>query len=75
MYAQKYTAPFIPKLKGPAELAYEKSKYPEEKIEISTYEEYRNEFDDFWIEEFNFWVFFLMSFHFGWKTADQTNKF
>lgn len=47
MYAQKYTAPFIPKLKGPAELAYEKSKYPEEKIEISTYEEYRNEFDDF----------------------------
>lgn len=47
MYKQKYQAPFVPKYKDPVQLAYEKAGFIEDKIEISTKEEYKNEFADF----------------------------
>jgi len=47
MYTQKYQAPFVPKFKDPVQLAYERSGYPEDKIEISNKEEYGQEFEDF----------------------------
>ena len=47
MYAQKYQAPYVPKYKDPVQLAYERQGYVEDKIEIATKEEYKNEFVDF----------------------------
>ncbi len=47
MYNQKYQAPFVPKYKDPVQLAFERSGYPEDKIEVSNKEEYKQEFEDF----------------------------
>jgi hypothetical protein len=47
MYHQKYQAPYVPKYKDPIELVYERANFIEEKIEISTKDEYKNEFVDF----------------------------
>lgn len=47
MHSQKYQAPFVPKYKDPVQLAYERANFPEDKIEISTKEDYKNEFAEF----------------------------
>lgn len=47
IYNQNHPAPFKPKFKSPVALAFEKSNFQEEKIEIAATDIYKNEFIDF----------------------------